>query len=120
MLWYRFRVRCRPFSELAPKIGKLGYETPAVSTPRYAWTVHELMAAVMRRVKWRDSCLIRALTAKKLLNRAGEKCTLYLGVSKEDGQPMNAHAWLRCGRLLVTGGEISSRYTVTALFGDEA
>lgn len=120
MLWYRYRVHHRPFSELAPKIGKLGFETAPERTPQYAWHVHGIMNAMFRRINWKDSCLIRALTAKKLLNRAGERCTLYMGVSKEPGQAMNAHAWLRCGRLLVTGGENSSRYTVTAIFGDEA
>lgn len=119
MMYYKYRVHHRPFSELAPKIGKLGFETPVEASPRIAWEVHELMESMMRRVQWKDSCLIRALTAKYLLNRAGERCTLYMGVSKAQGQAMNAHAWLRCGKLLVTGGEISSRYTVTAVFGDE-
>lgn len=120
MLWYRYRVHNRPFAELAPKIGKLGFETPVETTPRYAWYVHELMEAMLRRIKWKDSCLIRALTAKKLLNRAGERCTLYMGVARDSGGAMIAHAWLRCGKLYVTGGEIRDRFTVTAMFGDEA
>ena len=119
MVWYYFRVHNRPFSELAPRIGTLGFETPLEKTSRNAWLIHELMEAAFRRLKWKDSCLIRALTAKKLLNRMGEKCTLYMGVSKEPGQAMTAHAWLRCGRLYITGGEIRSHYTVTAIFGDE-
>ena len=41
--WYKFRVRHRPFSELAPKIGTLGRETPVEASPRNAWVVHELM-----------------------------------------------------------------------------
>lgn len=118
MVWYYFQVHHRPFSELAPKIGTLGHETPPQKTSGNAWLIHELMEAVGRRIRWKDSCMIRALTAKKLLNRMGEKCTLYMGVSKEAGQAMTAHAWLRCGRLYVTGGEIRSHYTVTACFGD--
>ena len=119
MEYYRFRVHRRPFSELAPKIGTLGYETPVEASPRNAWLVHELMESMFRKIKWKDSCLIRALTAKKLLNRMGEKCTLYMGVRKAAGKPMEAHAWLRCGKLIVTGGEIKDAYTVTAIFGDE-
>ena len=34
--WYKFRVHHRPFSELAPKIGTLGKETPVESSPRNA------------------------------------------------------------------------------------
>lgn len=116
--WYRFRVHNRPFSELAPSIGTLGYETPVEASPRDAWLVHELMESMFRHLKWKDSCLIRALTAKKLLNRMNCRCTLYMGVAKDGSQAMTAHAWLRCGKLTVTGGDISSRYTVTAVFGD--
>lgn len=119
MAYYRFRVHHRPFSELAPGIGTLGYETPLRKASRNAWMVHELMDAMFRRIKWKDSCLIRALTAKKLLNRMGEKCTLYMGVQKLEGQPMAAHAWLRCGNLIITGGESRAGFTVTGIFGDE-
>ena len=120
MLYYYYWVHKRPFSELAPKIGKLGFETLVESSPREAWLVHELMESMFHRLKWKDSCLIRALTAKKLLNRMGYKCTLYMGVRKLDGRGMEAHAWLRCGKLTVTGGEIKAGYTVTGIFGDEA
>lgn len=116
--WYKFRVHHRPFAELAPRIGTLGKETPVESSPRNAWYVHELMEAMFRRIRWKDSCLIRALTAKKLLNRMGERCTLYMGVRKLEGQAMTAHAWLRCGKLIVTGGESRAGYTVTATFAD--
>ena len=119
MAYYYFRVHRRPFSELAPKIGTLGYETPVEQSPRQAWMVHELMESMFRHLRWKDSCLIRALTAKKLLNRMGHRCTLYMGVRKLAGRGMDAHAWLRCGRLTVTGGESMAGYTVTGIFGDE-
>ena len=120
MAYYYYRVHKRPFAELAPSIGKVGFETPVESSPRDAWLVHELMESMFHRLKWKDSCLIRALTAKRLLNRMGYKCTLYMGVRKPDGRAMEAHAWLRCGKLTVTGGESKAGFTVTRIFGDEA
>lgn len=120
MARYKRLVHGQPFSELAPGIGTLGYATPVEASPRNAWLVHELMEAMFRRIKWKDSCLIRALTAKRLLNRMGEKCTLYMGVRKAQGEAMTAHAWLRCGKLIVTGGESMDGYTVTAVFGDKS
>lgn len=119
MAYYKNRVHKHPFAELAPKIGQLGYETPIEASPRNARLVYELMESMFRRIGWKDSCLIRALTAKKLLNRMGEKCTLYMGVRKREGEGLSAHAWLRCGKLTVTGGEIRDEYTVTAVFGDQ-
>ena len=119
MFVYRRRVHGRPFSELAPGIGDLGYETPVQATPRDARLVHELMESMFRRFRWKDSCLIRALTAKRLLNSLGHTCTLYMGVRKSGVEAMTAHAWLRCGKLIVTGGESREGYTVTAVFGDK-
>ena len=119
MVYYKHQVHHRPFSELAPKIGKLHAQTPVVTTSREARMVHELMESMFRHIRWKDSCLIRALTAKRILNSMGEKCTLYMGVSQIEGQAMTAHAWLRCGKCIVTGGEIMSRYTVTATFADD-
>ena len=119
MAYYKNRVHRHPFAELAPKIGQLGFETPVAASPRNAWLGHELMESMFRRIGWKDSCLIRALTAKKLLNRMGERCTLYMGVRKREGEGLSAHAWLRCGKLTVTGGEIRDEYTVTAVFGDQ-
>ena len=119
MAYYKNRVHKHPFAELAPRIGQLGYETPIETSPRNARLVYELMESMFRRIGWKDSCLIRALTAKKLLNRMGERCTLYMGVRKREGEGLSAHAWLRCGKLTVTGGEIKDEYTVTAVFGDQ-
>lgn len=119
MAYYYRRVHGRPFSELAPMIGTLGFETAVESSPRDAWMVHEIMESMFHRLKWKDSCLIRALTAKRLLNAMGHSCTLYMGVRKTGGEAMTAHAWLRCGKLIVTGGESREGYTVTAVFGDE-
>lgn len=119
MAYYKHQVHHRPFSELAPKIGTLHAQTPVVTTSREARMVHELMESMFRHIRWKDSCLIRALTAKRILNSMGEKCTLYMGVAQIEGQGMTAHAWLRCGKCIVTGGESMSVYTVTATFADE-
>ena len=118
MACYRCRVHKRPFAELAPEIGSLGYETPVKATPREALLVYELVEAMFRRLRWKDSCLIRALTAKKLINDMGHKCTLYMGVRKTGDQSMEAHAWLRCGKRIITGADAMEGYTVTAVFGD--
>ena len=119
MAYYKYQVHNRPFSALAPKIGTHGYETEILPTPRDAVLVHELMESMFRRIGWKDSCLIRALTAKRILNSMGEKCTLYMGVRKMEGQGMTAHAWLRCGKRIITGADSMVGYTVTATFGDK-
>ena len=64
--------------------------------------------------EWESKCLVRAMTARKLLKEAGIHSTLYLGVGKDEGK-MIAHAWLRCGQMYVTGGNGSS-YAMVAKF----
>lgn len=118
LIWYRWRVEHRPFSELSPHIGKPNYETPIIMRPAAAWDVKEVMDLLNRRLPWHFKCLPRALAAKKLLNRHGCKCTLYAGVALDEQGKMHAHAWLRCGNLYVTGGEVAAQYTVTTIYGD--
>lgn len=118
VLYYRWLVEHRPFSELSPKIGTLNFETPLHRVPEAAWDVWGIVRAVCDRLPWTTKCLPRALAAKKLLNHCGCKCTLYMGVALDEDGKMNAHAWLRCGRLYVTGGEIAPKFTVTTIYGD--
>lgn len=135
---YRFQILHRPFAKIAPVIGVSGLETAEETLPEpitesimeVAWAVD----AVCKRTPWESKCLVRALTAKKLLNGRGYPCTLYMGVKMEQGagkelgncgteqpntQPhMVAHAWLRCGKIFVSGGDGSMEYAVTAVYGD--
>ena len=51
-----------------------------------------------------------------MLRRRRIPSTLYLGVSTEAGR-LEAHAVLRSGRNLITGGQGQERYTRIASFG---
>lgn len=123
VLWlagkYRWLLLHRPFAELSPKIGELGYETAveAVDVPEVR-EVQWAVSAVCRRTPWESKCLVQALTAKKLLNGYGLQCTLYMGVCKSEEGEMLAHAWLRCGNRIVTGASGRQRFTVTTIYGD--
>lgn len=115
--YYRWQIDHRKFADISPRIGTLWLETPFEQTPAAAKQIKGIVEAVCKRTPWECTCLIRALTAKKLLNRRGYPCTLYMGVKAKSGKAMEAHAWLRCGRLFVTGGS-GAGYTVTTIYGD--
>ena len=53
----------------------------------------------------RCTCLVRALTARTLLAMKGHSSTLHVGVAKNPGAQMEAHAWLTTGDSVVTGEE---------------
>jgi hypothetical protein len=70
---------------------------------KYAASVSRIVDRICTKTAWESKCLVRALTAQKLLLRKDLHSTMYLGCKLEDGK-MVAHAWLRCGEMYVTGG----------------
>lgn len=58
------------------------------------------------RVPWRADCLVQALAARHWLARYGIASALCIGIRNE--AEFEAHAWLKVGQDVVTGGDISS------------
>lgn len=87
-------------------------EDPAVvrEAIRVRWAV-ETMARVL---PWKPVCLPQALAAKKMLHRRGISSTLYLGV--DPARDLDAHAWVRVGGTIVTGGPRPDRFAVVSTF----
>jgi hypothetical protein len=67
---------------------------------------------------WRSACLEQALAASGLLRRGRIPGTLYLGVARDATQPdgVAAHAWVRCGDLIVTGAGGHERFAVVGKY----
>ncbi len=60
------------------------------------------------RVPWRSDCLVQAMAAQSWLAGAGVAATICIGARKNEGSAFEAHAWLKVGDEVVTGGDISS------------
>jgi len=67
---------------------------------------------------WRSVCLPQAVTAMWLLRRRCVPATLYLGVAQRgrNREGLVAHAWVRCGDLVLTGAAGHRRYTIVSTF----
>jgi Transglutaminase-like superfamily len=94
-------------------------ETPNEDDP----ASHELLRrirwailAASRRAPWRCKCLEQAIAGKWMLRSRGYATTLYLGLARRDA--VEAHAWLRCGSHVVTGGAGAARFVVISKFGE--
>lgn len=86
--------------------GEEGKESPEEETHeiyKYAASVSRIVNRICTKTSWESKCLVRALTAQKLLKRKKIHSTMYLGCRLEEGK-MVAHAWLRVGKMYVTGG----------------
>jgi hypothetical protein len=81
---------------------------------KYAYRVAVHVNRITHHLPWDKRCLVRALTVRRFLLKKHISCTIYLGVKMEDGK-MVAHAWLRCGRIYLTGGN-GEGYTVVTRF----
>jgi Transglutaminase-like superfamily len=56
------------------------------------------------------TCLTQALAVQSLLTRYGHASSMHIGVEKEHGQPLGAHAWVQCGDRILIGGDENERY----------
>ena len=83
--------------------GKESQEEEAHEIYVYAASVSRIVNRICTKTSWESKCLVRALTAQKLLKRKKIHSTMYLGCRLEEGK-MVAHAWLRVGKMDVTGG----------------
>lgn len=85
---------------------------PAGAIPDLAlmsWAI----SAVARRLPWRSDCLVQAVAAKNWLRRYGIQADLGIGAARDAGGQFAAHAWIKVGDTIVTGGDISrfARFT---------
>lgn len=116
----RLAVLLLTFPRVARLLGHHGLETPVAPLPQsfqalvVAWAVQR----TAKSVPWRCECLEQALAAKWLLRRYSIPSTLYFG-SLFNGLTLKAHAWVRCGDVIVTGEYSYQLYTITAMYGDK-
>lgn len=114
---YRAEILCVKPKRLEKRWGERNVETAMEESKehyRYAIRVAKVVDRICNKTVWESKCLVRALTAQRLMKRKHIPTTLYLGCGVIDGK-MVAHAWLRCGAMYVTGGN-GEGYAVVSKF----
>jgi hypothetical protein len=117
----RLAVLLLPFRWLSPFLGKHMQESlmnEDVIKLEAAKRVGRVIETVSRYTAWESKCLVQAIVGKIMLRQRGISNTLYLGVGRDDGKGLVAHAWLRCGETILTGGQGRERFTVVGKFAD--
>lgn len=77
------------------------------------WSV----AVMSRYTPWKSKCLVQAITAHNMLLRRGIASTIYFGVARESESTLAAHAWLKCGEMVVTGDQSRERFSTVMQIG---
>jgi hypothetical protein len=119
LLRARWRIARTPASRLLAELRRQAPPPPpadldAIAAERVAWAVQ----AAARRVPWRSDCLVQAIAAQRWLARARRPTQLVIGVHKDAAGRFEAHAWLRCGTVTVTGGDVA-RFTPLLVPGED-
>jgi len=106
------------FARIARRLGRRMAETPDSEEPeamararRVRWAIE----TAARNLPWRPVCFPQAVAATLMLRRRGIASTMYFGV--DPARDLDAHAWVRVGRLIVTGAPLEPRFTVVSTFG---
>lgn len=117
----RAAVLVLPFRWVASILGQplkqAAAETETIELPRpEARAVGRAIARVRRHTPWHSNCLAQALAGFWMLRRRSIPGTLFFGMTRNAGGNLEAHAWLRCGGAILTGGGGLHRYSVVAAF----
>ncbi|RLA44043.1 MAG: lasso peptide biosynthesis B2 protein [Gammaproteobacteria bacterium] len=123
--WARAAILTVSFKRLsAPLQHHRELVTPSMLSPeqlQQASRIGKLVASAASATPWQSRCLAQVLVVQRLLARRDIPGQFYLGVRKggEDGTDpagLAAHAWLRCGDVIVNGGSGHEDYTVVSAF----
>lgn len=136
----RIWVRMRPFRKIAPRLGRAMGAAPWVPLASAAQTARALQISrvvrmAARYTPWTSDCYPQAIMARGLLGLYDLPYMLYFGLRRarsvagtgaadqspdthaaSAGAPLEAHAWVHCGRMAVTGGVGFDRFTVVSQF----
>lgn len=117
----RFAIFLLPFRKIAPRLGTNMKKTPE-HVPEQSIEILQFIKYSLSRANrltpWKNRCLVQAIAGKIMLKRRKIPSTLFLGVSKDKGKVLKAHAWLRSGEIILTGEEGREQFKVVSFFGD--
>jgi hypothetical protein len=116
----RAAMFCLQFRRIAAWLGTPGAMSSDASEDevRIAEEVGWAVGVVARRVPWDGRCLAQALAATGMLRRRGLEGTVSFGAGRAGAveSAFSAHAWLRVGSFIVTGGPSHEQFKTLTTF----
>lgn len=117
----RLMVLLLPFKWLAPLIGRYGGVAaflPLAKPSDYqrAMSIGRAVRMAATVTPWQANCQPQAIAARCLLGVFSVPYAVFYGVANAPEQNMQAHAWVGCGPVPVTGGYAFDEFTVVAVF----
>ncbi len=75
--------------------------------PKVIARITYVLPRISDRLPWRSDCLVQALAGQNWLRARGLDSEIEIGVEHPEDGDFGAHAWLVCGEMVVTGGDIA-------------
>ncbi len=120
---FRLAVLLIPFRVLARFMGthlRQQEPSPLASETQLllAWRIGLICRLAARYTPWKSKCLVQAMMTRTLLGYYHIPYVIHLGVMKADQgrASIQAHAWVKVGRLVVSGRESHKPFTVLASY----
>jgi len=120
----RFMILVVPFKTLARSLGSHMNESrfsASESDVRTARMVGQTVRSAANNTPWKSVCLPQAVVGQWMLKRRNIPGTVYLGVMRNavNTDKLAAHAWLRCGKTILTGADGHRQFTVVSTFSTD-
>jgi hypothetical protein len=98
-----------PFNQYAKSFGSKFSETlyEDIQDPELLYWLkccQRQLPKINRVMPWKSACLQQSIAAFWLLSKKKLSITLYFGM-KRKGTKVEGHAWLRCGKYYIAGGD---------------
>lgn len=80
------------------------------------------IALIDKYTPWQTNCMVEGILARIWLGFYKIPYVFYMGayLTKDDSQPMKAHAWVGVGPRLIVGGRGHQRYAIVSTFVSKA
>jgi len=130
LLAARLAVVLVPFKRLAGGFGKQQsnsefkmqnseFENQKLVDDEAVRRLGSMVQRVAKYVPWKAKCLEQAIAVKWMLAWRGLPATVFFGVKNSQEGDLKAHAWVRSGRVIATGGRNHRQFKVINVFGDK-
>lgn len=120
--FFRMLILFIPFKHIARIMGVESQETPYILDDTKSKGIESIRWSVItasRYTPWQSLCMVQALTAQLLLRLIRVQSTIYLGLAKDEANQLIAHAWLRCGDQIITGGNVMDEFKMITCFASK-
>ena len=101
----RLTVSYLPPSRWMPKDFTADFEKPGAIDRTKALLVAGIINGLEARTPWKNTCLVKALAAHRMLKKREITHELHFGVAPKGNNELEAHAWLSVGNEIILGGE---------------